>query len=169
MELELESIRNIVERKTGVDISKKTRRRHVVNARYFYYALCKEFTMSSLYCIGKTVGFHHCSVLHGVKTFKETILMCDHKYKHLYNSTKISLTSPTVRRDKELRPGSYYRYKFSQLLNDHRDMIRVFRLATDQLGESKESIKDLTNELNKCKKEIDSLKYELSEHELSED
>jgi len=166
MELELELIRSIVEKKTGVDISKKTRKRHVVNARYFYYTLCKETTMSSLEFIGKTLGFHHCSVLHGIKTFKETILMCDRNYKHLYNSTKISLTSKTNRKDKELRPGKYYKHKFSQLINDHRDIVRIFRVVTSELGESKESIKDLTTELNKCKKKIDNLNYELNEYKL---
>lgn len=48
MKTTIEEIRNYVESKTGLDISRKTRKRQYVDARALYYKMCREYTDASL-------------------------------------------------------------------------------------------------------------------------
>lgn len=66
MKTTIEEIRNYVESKTGLDISRKTRKRQYVDARALYYKLSRENTDASLEEIGALVNRDHSSVVHSV-------------------------------------------------------------------------------------------------------
>ena len=60
----IESIKEYVINLYGLDIEKDTRKREYVDARAFYYKLCRELTNCSLTTIGESVGRDHSIVLH---------------------------------------------------------------------------------------------------------
>ena len=151
MNVELEAIRDIVETHTQVDISKKSRLRDIVHARYLYFTLCRENTMASFKKIADSLGgFNHATVLHGVKCFKETIIAYDKHYKQLYETIRVpkfsrkmlTMTSPVGREHKHLTPGRYYKYKFAHLLVNHRDLIFTYRSVVDELNKLKKLNKE---------------------------
>lgn len=57
----------------GVDINLKTRKREFAEARYMYFALCKESKMG-LREMGESVGKDHSTALHGLKRCK---ILCE--------------------------------------------------------------------------------------------
>ena len=63
----IESIKEYVINLYGLDIEKDTRKREYVDARAFYYKLCRELTKCSLTTIGESVGRDHSIVLHSFK------------------------------------------------------------------------------------------------------
>ena len=69
--MQLNYIREVVEKNTGLDISKKTHIREYVEARWVYFTLAKEYTFFSLSAIGKVLDKDHSTVLHGLRKFKE--------------------------------------------------------------------------------------------------
>lgn len=84
----LDKIYKIVCEHFRTNISKKTRKREVVEMRAMFYALSREMTYESLASIGDMVNKQHCSVLHGL-SFHERI-MCpgpagDQRYRKRYD------------------------------------------------------------------------------------
>lgn len=69
--MELEQIKDIVKEVTQIDIDQNTRRREIVEARSIYFHLCKNNTNNSLTEIGRSVGKHHATVLHGINQLKD--------------------------------------------------------------------------------------------------
>ena len=64
-----EFIKETLERKTGLDLKRRTRIREYINVRAVYYELCREYTMESLASIGKLLDKDHATVIHGRKVF----------------------------------------------------------------------------------------------------
>jgi len=62
-----EMIREFVEDYYGVVISVRTRKQETIKARFMYYKLIRSNTKLSLEAIGKSLGYDHASVMHGVK------------------------------------------------------------------------------------------------------
>ncbi len=86
-------IKEVVENKFDLyDISSARRQRKVVNARYIFYRLCKDFTFSSLDKIGKTVNRDHSSVMHGLKRFELIEYWKENQYLIPYEVIKKELT-----------------------------------------------------------------------------
>jgi hypothetical protein len=55
---------------TGIDVSKKTRKRNVVEMRSVYFKLIqKQYPKSSLAIIGESLGLDHATVIHSLKNF----------------------------------------------------------------------------------------------------
>jgi hypothetical protein len=78
MESEIKYLKRIVQKKTGVKIGVKTRKREVVHARRMYYKIMREFyKKTSLHSIGQTLPLkqNHATVLHQINQF-------DIDYKH---------------------------------------------------------------------------------------
>jgi hypothetical protein len=68
-------IKSMIETYSGVyDISIKTRKREIVEMRFVYFFLCKNYCISteklSLRAIGEIVNRNHATVLHGIRQFK---------------------------------------------------------------------------------------------------
>ena len=64
-------ILDIVNDYYGVDISRKTRKRHFVYIRSIAYKLSKEFTIDSLESIGKVFGTDHATVIYSLGKFDD--------------------------------------------------------------------------------------------------
>lgn len=64
-----------VSRRTGISLEQltsKTRKREVVDARFVYFLRCRNITKASLASIGLPVGKDHASVLHGIREANKT-------------------------------------------------------------------------------------------------
>lgn len=68
--MELYQIERIVNKHFNLNIKERTRKREFAEARFFYYYLSRMYTRKSLLEIGRFVGFHHASVVHGVNVIK---------------------------------------------------------------------------------------------------
>jgi hypothetical protein len=74
----IKEVKKIVDNYYNIDISKKTRKRELVYARFIFYKLCKEFCkVRTLSRIGKAVKRDHSSVLYGVREFKNILFQDD--------------------------------------------------------------------------------------------
>ena len=90
MELEIKYLKKLVEKKNGVKLGVKTRKREVVFARRMYYKLMKEFYRKmSLDSIGKTLPLKqdHATVLYQIKQF-EIDYAQDKLFRSKYNSIR---------------------------------------------------------------------------------
>ena len=86
-------IKEAVENKFDLyDISSARRQRKVVNARYIFYRLCKDFTFSSLDKIGRAVNRDHSTVMHGLKRFELIEYWKENQYLIPYEIIKKELT-----------------------------------------------------------------------------
>lgn len=82
MESEIKYLKRIVQKKTGVKIGVKTRKREVVHARRMYYKIMREFyKKTSLHSIGQTLPLkqNHATVLHQINEFA-----IDYKHDRLF-------------------------------------------------------------------------------------
>ena len=69
MEIKLDFIIDTLQKKTGLNLRRNTRKREYFLARAIYYKLAKEYTICSLDKIGAELGKDHATVLHGIKKF----------------------------------------------------------------------------------------------------
>ena len=69
MEIKLDFIIDTLQKKTGLDLRKRTQIREYFLTRAIYYKLAREYTFHSLSKIGAEVGKDHATVLHGIKKF----------------------------------------------------------------------------------------------------
>lgn len=81
----MKSIRNIVEKHFGIDISNKTRKFEYVFARACYYKICRDFGGYQYNKIAKTLNKNHATVLHALKEI-EFMAKHDKVYLKKYNS-----------------------------------------------------------------------------------
>jgi len=83
-----EMIREFVEDYYGLVISVRTRKQETIKARFMYYKLVRSNTKLSLDAIGKSLGYDHASVMHGVKQMNSWIAidrMLKNDYRVLQN------------------------------------------------------------------------------------
>lgn len=68
MDLTCEDIKIFVEKNTKVNLSRKDRKKHFVDARNIYYYLCYKYIPGVTYDrIGKEVSKNHATVMHGLE------------------------------------------------------------------------------------------------------
>lgn len=65
---ELKNLIKLVSEHTGLDITKRTRKREYVEARSVYYKLAKSKS-NTLSSIAKSIGVNHATVLHSLNSF----------------------------------------------------------------------------------------------------
>jgi hypothetical protein len=85
MTITLEDIKNYVESKTELDLSKNCRKRSLVDARALYFKLARKHTNESYDAIGSLVNRDHSSVVHSVKHSFEIVYKFNPFIKMLYN------------------------------------------------------------------------------------
>ena len=83
--MELSQIRELVESEFKIDISQVTRIREVVYVRNLYYKLARDYTSFGYSDIGKEINKNHATVIHGVKTMEEVVLIHDSKFIKAYS------------------------------------------------------------------------------------
>jgi hypothetical protein len=82
-------------RKTGYSIQEltdKTRKREIVDARFVYFRRAKEKTSASLAAIGAQVNKDHATVLHGIREAFEKLEVVN-LYKKVYGKAEIKTSS----------------------------------------------------------------------------
>lgn len=101
MKTTIEEIRNYVESKTGLDISRKTRKRQYVDARALYYKMCREYTDASLEEIGTLVNRDHSSVVHSVLHCFDSVYKFNPLVRNIYDDFKPILVASPERLTRE--------------------------------------------------------------------
>ena len=89
MEIKLDFIIETLQKKTGLDIRKRTQKREYFLTRAIYYKLAKEYTFYSLSKIGSEVGKDHATVLHGIMKFDLEMKKYYPELYELYNNFKL--------------------------------------------------------------------------------
>lgn len=131
--MELSQIRELVESEFKIDISQVTRIREVVYVRNLYYKLARDYTSFGYSDIGKEINKNHATVIHGVKTMEEVVLIYDSKFIKAYSKISKILNKLTNDPKKYLQPDSYYREKYKELMFEHRKLINIFRDVDKEL------------------------------------
>jgi len=67
----IDIIKDLVIKESGIDISKKSRQRNVIEVRSLFYNVAKTLKpMESYTAIGRSVGVNHATVLHSLGMFE---------------------------------------------------------------------------------------------------
>lgn len=67
---DIEIVKDLIIKESGIDITKKRRHRNVVELRSLFFNVARKVSPTSSYsAIGKSVGTHHATVLHSLKMF----------------------------------------------------------------------------------------------------
>ena len=86
--MEMNLIKELVEKETGIDITEKTHKRPVVYARAMYFKLCRDKTNHNLHEIGESVGRHHTSVLHAIREVWPEAMAYNEDFRFTYDRLK---------------------------------------------------------------------------------
>ena len=89
--MKLHTILSVVENEFNCKLKVKNRRRDLVYQRAVYYQLCRDLTKFGVNQIGQSLGFHHATVLHSLKTFNKLDLWGEKKYVEAYTKLKNKL------------------------------------------------------------------------------
>ena len=143
----IESIKDYVNNLYGLDIEKDTRKREYVDARTFYYKLCRDLTKCSLSNIGESVGRDHCAVLHALKNILHHLDTEEIEKAYLHFGKVENLPKESY---------SYLEYKNGVLAKELKKKEAVLRLLP-QL----ESIYNNLNELTEEQKQIVNRRNEM--------
>jgi hypothetical protein len=104
MKTTIEEIRNYVESRTGLDISKKTRKRPYVDARALYFALCRKHTNASFDEIGVLVNRDHSTVVHSVLHCFDAVYKFNRLIRNIYDSFRpILVVTPDTLTDDQVQ------------------------------------------------------------------
>ncbi|QDP55649.1 MAG: hypothetical protein Tp156SUR1554471_26 [Prokaryotic dsDNA virus sp.] len=122
--MKIEHIKDLIEEKTKLKLQTDSRLQHLVYTRAVLFTLCKKYTTSTLYEIGKLVGRDHASVLHGIKLYNQVIQRYDDRYKDLYNEIEFK-----IRVNLNLKPKhkdiEYYKHKYGKILVEYRQLLKL--------------------------------------------
>ncbi len=148
-EIELNRIKNYIDKCAGYDISTRSRKAEVVLFRTLYFKLATETTTWSLEKIGKIVDRDHATVLHSKKLFEE--LMRKQNLAKLYDIYKIDVLGQKV--------NSYYKdvEQYNKLKEKYNDLIaykeslknRLYDSITDNLTPNEQEYRKLSDEEKK--------------------
>jgi predicted regulator of amino acid metabolism with ACT domain len=68
---DIEIVKDLIIKETGIDVAKRTRQREVIELRSLFYKVAKELKPNSSYsAIGRCVGYNHATVLHSLGMFE---------------------------------------------------------------------------------------------------
>lgn len=107
-----------------IDVSKRTRKREVVEARYMFYELCRNKRMS-LAQIGRFVNKDHATILHGIKRFG---ILCevDIEFKNNFESLKTIVDFRSSRKILSITSGKSLSYQLA-------DALRLIKKLEDEI------------------------------------
>ena len=126
----LDDIKYLVERETGLDLSLKSRKRHLVDARCVFFRLARDHTRHSLQDIGRFVSKDHATVLHGIRQFDNVIREYEDELFKIY--VKIDALCKTKRklRDRDISPEFYYKKRYTDVLLELLEVRRAYKSET---------------------------------------
>ena len=118
----IDKIKEIVEKETRINLSNPSRKTELVYVRALYFNLCREYTMHPLEVIGKSVGKHHATVLHGIKLFRDWIDQHETKYIELYEKLDREVRKVFRKETTKYRGRDFYKTKYAKTLVELRDV-----------------------------------------------
>ena len=118
----IDKIKEIVETETRINLSNPSRKTELVYVRALYFNLCREYTMHPLEVIGKSVGKHHATVLHGIKLFRDWIDQHETKYIELYEKLDREVRKVFRKENTKYRGRDFYKTKYAKTLVELRDV-----------------------------------------------
>jgi len=118
----IEKIKEIVEKETKINLSNPSRRSELVYVRALYFNLCREYTMHPLEVIGKSVGKHHATVMHGIKLFRDWIDQHETKYIEIYETLDRQVRKEFRKENAKYRGRDFYKRKYAKALVELRDV-----------------------------------------------
>lgn len=136
-----EKIKKLIEAETGIEnISVKSRKQHIVEARVVFTTLCLRHTKDSYETIAKVINRDHSTVVHCRKIYNNWTHFPKHYLKNLSLLDKIDniINEDKDKSEKEITIVARYRQKNILLLK--------------QINELKEVITKQQKEVNRLKK-----------------
>ena len=140
------------------DISSRTRTRSVADERFAYYYLCSKYTNEddtgigfSLISESNTKGFDRCSVIHGVKEFKNIIgkdfyrsndifIIINRELADEYNELNANRKQFQLDIDQDTEMSSFYKLKYGKRIKNYKNTIISLRESNRQLKKRLELI-----------------------------
>ena len=122
--MDLHRIRKIVEDKTELELTHKSRTTDYVYARAMFYKVCREYSLGTFETIGKVVNKNHATVLHGVKLFDNWISVNEPNYIEAYAEINKKVASLCKKEEQRFKSRDYYKKKFIGSLNLNRTLIK---------------------------------------------
>ena len=90
-DINLIDLKYIIERKLGVNLHLKTRKRHIVDARRMFFYLARRHTRFGLSILGGFFDLDHATALHGINSAKDLIKTDEEFREILYNLEQLVL------------------------------------------------------------------------------
>lgn len=118
----------------GVDIENPTRKREYAEARYMYYAICRDQGMC-LREIGESVGKDHSTTLHGIKRC-ETLCDVDRDFQKNFDALQ------SIVRFKKTR-------RVSKMMSEQKSLSYMFADSLKLINELEDQIDKLQTEMIK--------------------
>lgn len=137
-------IKEIVINATEIDILNPeintSRKKEYVEARMYYYTLCREYTQLSLDAIAKTIvpKKNHATVIHGIKSFQKDVKNYPN-IRNMYNNLR-----SRVEYVKQKSEEKNFQNTLSHLFNleeENKKLIQDNKTLINQLEELKENVK----------------------------
>jgi len=133
------NIKEIINKYFELDISKKTRQREYIEARFIYFTLVKKYTGLSLAAIAKTTSQNHATVLHGIKKLKD-LMLHDKRLKFNYKllDNKVADNDSAVK-DFDFTEGLVQRYLSLKQTNE--ELTKTINELTEKLDLTREQLR----------------------------
>jgi L-cysteine desulfidase len=128
--MNLNQIKTFVENYTNLNISERSRKRDIVDARAIYFYLARKHTNHSMQVISKSLNMDHTSVIHSIKNIAPVVLKINQSLANLCKNFKEihseALKNTTVSREELLEQNvrlkselsTYKNNKLIQLVKD---------------------------------------------------
>ena len=139
--MELEQIKNIIDKVVGFDIATKKRQIEYVDARRIFYKIARTKTKHSFSSIGKCLNRDHATALHGVKQFD--ILINQNEFLKYHYDLSLNI----------IKDNDF------DALKNAKTIIDIKKSYSSLINEKNIEVKSLVLKLEKLKKEkLDSVK-----------
>ena len=131
--MELKEIRQIIEKVCDLNLSKRSRKREYVYARWIYYRISKDNTTKILSQIGKEINKCHATVIYGLKEFNDVIETAPDLKKLYYKCLFVinkekELNAPKTIEEHLKRKIKHYKFELQQkdniIININNDDLR---------------------------------------------
>tara|TARA_R110000803_G_scaffold209356_2_gene278860 strand:+ start:230 stop:688 length:459 start_codon:yes stop_codon:yes gene_type:complete len=122
-----QEIKESIEKRTGLDLGLKNRRREFVYCRSIYFKLCTENTELSITDIASTLNLNHATVLYSLKNTFPLIMDYEPKYSMMYKALKSPELIENVHDKYISLKEDYEALVESKKPNEDRDLMEIIK------------------------------------------
>jgi len=141
-EIELQRIKDYVDKCAGYDISIKLRDAEIVKFRTLYFKIATETTHWSLKKIGEMVNRDHATVLHSKKMFEE--LMVNKDLRRLHDIYRIEILGQQINAPyQKVEQFTELKEKYNKLVS-HNESLKYLLSSDDGLTNNEREYRSLT-------------------------